>query len=176
MNLSEFTSWLLDEANPSDWVQLADQYIQTYNKLGKERFVLPNIHSKLKILIEIFANDRKGFVEYIKGVRDASHAAVKSDIHKIYRTILTRDLQAARRVRLNRVVDLYESTHGKLKYSDRLAYMGAVEKAWGKERLAYMKAYRLGKKRLSLDEQANVLDDFWAIIDKKIDEGILPHV
>lgn len=176
MNLQEFTDWLLDQSKPADWIALADQYIQAYNKLGKDKFVLPNIHSRLKIIIEVFAHNRGGFVEYIKGVRDAAHPAVKSDIHKLYRTILTRDLQAARRARLTRVLDLYESANGKLPYTDRLAYMTKVERLWGKERLAYMKANRFGRNRLALDEQAIVLEDFWKHIDERIDRGELPNV
>jgi hypothetical protein len=173
MALREFTDWLLEQKSPAKWLNLTDAYIQTFKKVGSSTFVLPKEHAKLKGGLEAFVDDPTTFVEYTKAVRDSLEGHAKAEVHAVYRTLLTRDMQSSRRERMNRALKVYEAANGKI--ADRLGYLKFLEQAWAKERLEYMKKYRYGKQRLTTDERNEVLLEFWQMIDDRISNGELPN-
>ena len=69
--LNETTQILL--RNPSSiekWLILSDKYMQTFAK-DPSMFLLPKTHEFLKPLIEAYATNVEGFVQYLVGLRDS---------------------------------------------------------------------------------------------------------
>ena len=70
-DLNETTVYLL--RNPSSikkWLTLADKYMQTFAK-DPTIFLLPKTHEFLKPLIEAYAFNIDGFVQYLVRLRDS---------------------------------------------------------------------------------------------------------
>lgn len=177
MNLRDTTSHLLTVPDVGTWIRLADNYIQTYNRMP-EKFVLPAEHSILLPIVESFATDTNAFADYIRALRDASTGFAYDDLHALYRTISVRALQVVRRTRLRKAVMLLlptiEATLGRsISYDEQLFTAKFMEQAWGAERINLMNRERssTGVKRLTTDDRSVLLDAFWTNIDKKLDAG-----
>lgn len=180
MDLREATGVLLHAPDVGNWIKLADNYIQTRNKMP-ESFVLPANHAVLKPIIEAFASDAEAFSDYIRALRDSSGGVVYDELHNIYRTISTRTLQVVRRTRLRKAVTTLlphlEKRAGRaVNYREQMHICDLLEKEWGAMRLNLMRRERdaLERKRLPTEERAAVLDAFWTDIDKKIEKGEVP--
>jgi hypothetical protein len=180
MDLREATSWLLRVTDPASQLRLADNYIQTYNKLPS-RFILPSAHKNLQPIIEAFANDVNGLVAYIRAIRDASEGGAYDELHDLYRTVSIRALQQTRRARIGKGVALVEKEVGRrlqreIHAEDRVTIARYIEQMWGAMRLEYMSAERSLRKadRLSSEERNIVLEEFWKKIDAELADGRVP--
>jgi hypothetical protein len=180
MNLREATSWLLHVPDPATQLRLADNYIQTYNKLPT-KFILPAAHGKLQPIIEAFANDVNGFVDYIRALRDASEGGAYDELHELYRTISVRALQQTRRARITKALSLLgealEKKLGReLTAENRVVVTSYIEKMWGAMRLEYMALEREQRRseRLTSEDRGLVLDEFWKKIEAELANGRVP--
>lgn len=176
--LSALTDALLTNHDAVRWLRLADNYIQMYNKAPRY-FILPRAHARVKPLIEVYADDLAGFVRYILGVRDSFPADSRShgELHKLYRTVSTRALQQERRYRLNLAVERAVQLRGTPATTEtKQLWARKMEQEWGRRRMQRMASVRAmtTRKRLSVDERTQVLEDFWAEIDAEIARGALP--
>lgn len=172
MNLDQFTVWLLQQKDPSKTILLADSYMRHYHKIGKSTFVLPTEHNVIEPLIESFAEDHRGFVEYIKGVREQlQDDDRKTAVHDVYRTMLVRQAQQDRRKRIDEALAVYESRRPKMQYDDRVNYVKRLEQLWGRDRYKYMDMNRGHKTRLTTDERAETLARYWDEVDSRIQKG-----
>lgn len=177
MSLRDATQSILASEDPANWLQLADMYIGSFNQMHSS-FVLPAQHKVLAPIIEAFHDDGETFIKYIKAIRDqyqpGSH---KSAIQAVYRTILTRVVQQGRRARLARALAVTEAVVGRPLEPDERARVGRkLEQHWALRRLQYLKAARgkVESGRLSSDERAELLQDFWHEIDDEISRRELP--
>ena len=180
MDLRETTSYLLRLPDVGAWLKLADNYIQTYNRLP-ERFVLPADHALLQPVIEAFAKDGEAFSTYIRALRDATDGVAYDELHALYRTVSVRVLQVVRRTRLRRAVMLLlpqlEPLLGRsIGYDDQQRVAKFLEQCWGAMRMAAMSEQRISQqsKRLNTDDRGLLLGDFWKQLDLEIDKGEVP--
>lgn len=176
-NLRDTTSYLLRAPDVGTWLKLADNYMQTYNRMPAS-FVLPADHAIVRPIVEAFASDTGAFADYIKALRDASDGVAYDELHALYRTISIRALQTTRRTRVRKAVLLLtpaieELTSKTLSYDDQVVLAKYVEQAWGTLRLTLMDRERaaLSRKRLDTEDRAVLLDAFWKDIDNKIEKG-----
>lgn len=151
-----------------------DGYIQMYHKLSGE-LTLPKSHARLRPLVETFAEDLGGFVEFVREVRDGMtrNDDGYSDIHALYRLIQTRHVQQQRRERIGRAVEQAKAMYGDTNFQTRQRWIAMLEHKWAKRRLKYMDAVRRGSgvKRLTTEQRAVVAAEFWDMLDKEIDAG-----
>lgn len=170
-----FTGWILTQKDQASWIKIADVHIQSMQQLGS-KFVLPVEHHVLKPFIDRFKDDGWGLAEYILRLRDMSNDKdQKRDLHELYRTIMTRFMQQDLRARTNRAVERYQKDNNKVFSAiEKQAYKNKLNAVWALGRLEYMKTCRGTKKRLTTDERAIALKEFWATIDEKIDNGDIP--
>jgi hypothetical protein len=179
MSLRKATERLVGLPDAAKWLQIADAHIQSYNKL-KSRFILPAEHELIRPIIEAFANDTSAFAKYIKALRDGAQGMPFSELNALYRVVSLRALQVERRTRLRKAVlaltpDLEKHLKREVDYNEQQAVGRAVEQIWGAMRLDALSNARdaLGVKRLTSDMRAQVCDEFWAELDKKLAKGIV---
>jgi hypothetical protein len=180
MDLRETTAYLLRLPDIGAWMKLADNYIQTYNRLP-ERFVLPADHALLKPIIEAFASDGEAFSQYLRALRDAADGVAYDELHALYRTVSVRVLQLVRRTRLRKatllLVPQLEPLLGRgIGYDDQQRVAKFLEQCWGAMRMAAMSEERNSQKakHLSSDNRGTLLDDFWKQLDLQITQGTVP--
>jgi len=172
MSLHETTNLLLyNPEKTGTWLNLADKYIQSYNEAA-DMFVLPKAYSFLKPLIESYANNLDGFVQYLLGIRDSfpRGSLAYGEVHTLYRRVNGRYIQQVRRERMARAVAKAEELYGPTEYINRMKWMADLEHSWAKRRLEFMDAAGHGK-RMTHDERADHLDEFWCSIDTEIYNG-----
>ena len=177
MELRDTTAYLLRVPDVANWLRLADNYIQAYNRMPTG-FVLPADHSMLRPVIEAFAKDATAWGDYLRALRDATEGLVYDEIHELYRTVSVRALQVVRRTRIRKAVLLLlpqveELLDRKVSYDEQMVMARMVEQDWGAQRLALLERERnaLTSKRIPTEERAAILDAFWANLDKKLDKG-----
>lgn len=178
-HIEETTNFIL--RNPSGvkkWLTLADKYMQTFAEAPKD-FLLPKAHMILKPLIEVYARNPDGFLQYVLGVRDSFSPEDKAweDVQVIYRRINGRYVQQQRRERSSRAVTkAIELFGGAPNYHVRLKWVADLEHEWAKRRLAFLEIHRdkLSNNRIDAETRADLLAEFWDIIDTEIYEGGLP--
>lgn len=177
MDLRAVTNMLLRAPDVARQLKLADSYIQAFNRVP-DQFVLPAKHAHLKAVIEAFASDTKAFGHYIRALRDSAEGGAYDELHELYRVVSLRAVQVERRNRIRRAVvlllpRLQADLHQDVSYDDQTRAARFVEKRWGAMRLAAMAAERKLRRveRLSAEERAIVLDNFWRDIDNKLASG-----
>jgi len=180
MDLRDTTSYLLRAPDVGKWLRLADNYMQTYNRMP-ETFVLPAEHSVVQPIIEAFAKDTAAFADYIRALRDGSTGIAYDELHALYRTISIRALQVERRTRVRSAVmiiinDLQELVGRAIKYDEQLKVAKIIEQIWGDMRMSLMARERslVSEKRLAVDDRAVLLAAFWRDIDNKLARGEVP--
>ena len=172
MSLHESTNVLLSDTEKlATWLNLADNYIQAFND-DRKNFVLPKAYGVLHPLIEAFANNLEGFVVYIKGVRDSlpRKSLAFEEVHALYRRVNGRYTQQVRRERTQRAVDKAEELYGKTDYHPRQKWISVLEHEWAQRRLLFLQEFSRGE-RVSMDKRAELLAEFWDMIDTEINEG-----
>jgi hypothetical protein len=172
MSLKDTTYLLLQNpGRTATWLNLADKYIQSYNE-NPTHFVLPKAYSFLLPLIESYANNLEAFLQYIIGIRDSldKNSAAFSEVQALFRRINGRYTQQIRRERSSRAIAKAEKLFGETDYHTRIQWVSDLEHEWAQRRLSFMDDASRGK-RLSLDRRAELLAEFWNIIDTEIEEG-----
>lgn len=160
--------WVLEQPDILSALMLVDNYMQTAVKL--EKLLLPAAHAPLQPLIAKYAIDLAGFRKFIRDQRDNFKRGDREyrDLHEFYRTLDVRLQQQTRRARINRWAEAavpFETP------AHRDSAMLAQEQEWTRRRLDYLELARSRhpKKRLSTTERAMVADEFWAGVDKEIE-------
>lgn len=173
MELRDTTQAILDSGNPAALLRMADKYITLYNS-SPELFVLPRDHVILRPIIEVFHDNLGDFVEYVKAIRNVLEGVTKADVHEVFRTIATRHIQQVRRGRAERAIRVIERLLNRgLDADEKSRLVRKLEQHWGARRIALLKHHKASG-RLSVDERAVLLKEFWDQVDKEIDEGDLP--
>lgn len=175
-DLLEAKGALLDSVDPAAWLELADSYIELFNKNPKV-FRLPKDHVKLKPLIENFAYDMDGFVDFVLSVRNEASKQQYKGIHEFYRRVVVRRTQQQRRRRLTQGVRQIEEDLGMRFSADQVSRVSVwLEQYWGKERMDRLDEARSHTSggRISTDVRTEICDAFWAEVDKGLNEGIVP--
>lgn len=177
-NIRETTDLLLDNPNmASVWLGQADKYMQAHS-YDPQTFILPKEHAFLQPLVEAYAANLEGFVEYIVGVRDSIEkgSGAWERVQNLYRRVMGRYVQQQRRERANRALAKAEELYGGTSFHDRLRWVSNLEHGWAKRRLDYLaeRRARTEDDRLSSDERAEALLEFWDIIDTEIYNGEVP--
>lgn len=161
----------------NEWLIIADKHMMSYAK-DKELFALPKQHELIKPLVEVFAHDLGGFAEYLLELRDNFDRRSRQfvDIQTIYRRVNGRYVQQQRRERMARAVAKAEELYGELTYTKRMQWMAELEHKWAQRRLAFLEQQRVRIKQQRLDTElrAEMLLEFWDIIDTEIHKGELP--
>lgn len=176
--LNDTTEALL--RNPSSikkWVNLADKYMQTFAK-DPETFLLPKTHEFLKPLIEAYARNTDGFIQYLVGLRDSfsKEDLAWEQVQIIHRRVNGRYIQQQRRERSQRAISKAEAAYGPTDYHTRLKWVADLEHVWASRRLLFLDKHRDAQKaeRLDTETRAELLAEFWEIIDTEIHEGRVP--
>ena len=176
--LNESTQTLL--RNPSSikkWINLADKYMQTFAK-DPETFLLPKTHEFLKPLIEAYARNTDGFIQYLVGLRDSfsKEDLAWEEVQNVHRRVNGRYIQQQRRERSARATKKAEEAYGPTDYHARLKWVSDLEHGWASRRLLFLDKHRDegSSERLSTEHRAELLLEFWEIIDTEIHEGNIP--
>lgn len=177
--LAKLKSELVEFENPATILRLADNYLQQVAELG-DSFVLPKQYTVIHPILEYYAGDLAGWVDYVKRIRDAfgPRSQARTDLHALYRTLSIRHVQQIRRERLNAAIAKAIALHlipddpeAKRRYEKRCV----VE--WGMRRDALLNEHR-GRThtgRLSTDEREEILARFWQVIDTEVNNGEVPE-
>lgn len=176
-NLRLFTEKLLRDPESAEQLRIADSYMRQTSELGR-KFVLPREYVHLKPLVDTYSKDLDGFVEYVKSLRDQvpPRSGNYITLHELYRTILVRQVQYARRARINRALEWVKKHHPELNAEQRAKWARKVEQQWGRRRMRMMEEARrmTHNGRLNVAEREGMLEAFWKEIDKEIEKGKLP--
>ena len=167
---------IVDSKSASKWIELADYYIEIYNK-NPSIFVLPTVHNKLSEVIKAYHNDVRGFLVFVKSIRDAITGDEQGKVHQYYRKVTSRSGQQIRRARLAQALALIED-HLNLSFDARQRESVGMwlTQYWGKERVAVLEHERVNTSgnRLSTDTRAEICQTFWDEVDSKLNDNIVP--
>ena len=139
-DFNETTEYLLrNPSNIKKWLTLADKYMQTFAK-DPSIFLLPKTHEFLKPLIEAYAFNIDGFVQYIVGIRDSfsKEDLAWEQVQNIQRRVNGRYVQQQRRERAQRAIATAEELYGETDYHSRLKWVADLEHAWAGRRLLFL--------------------------------------
>ena len=172
------TDFLLSNSSQAaSWLRQADRYMQLYNE-DPERFVLPRQHAFLKPLLEAYAHNLEGFVQYLAGVKNSlpRDSLGFGRVQKLYRTVMGRYVQQVRRQRMDRAIAKAEELFGETDFHARLQWAASLENVWALRRREFLseKRARTKENRLSAERQAELLSVFWDQIETEISEGKVP--
>ena len=141
---------------------------------------LPRSLAIIAPLINEYYEDRMGWLEFVRYVRDNGpwdlDSAKWKEVQHLMRNENSNAVQFRRRMYAGLAADLKEKTFGKGQRGDRTAYMKAVQKLW-KDQLKFKVSKaraESGKKHLPQDEQMEVSDKFWTQIESDINAGKIP--
>lgn len=181
--MNTFTQTQVDEVtstivkNPHSvekWLNLADKYMQTLAE-DKTGFLLPKAHEFLKPLIYTYYTNVEGFSFYLIEVRDrfSKEDLTWDQVQKLYRRINGRYVQQVRRERASRACAKAEDIFGSTDYHSRLQWVADLEHLWAGRRLLFLDSHREASKteRIDTETRAELLAEFWDIIDTEIFEG-----
>lgn len=180
MTVMDATTAVLTSPNPAHELRLVDNYIATWNRLGKD-FLLPQKHAMLAPLIESFSNKPKLFLKYVRAVRDdialtrGLSTMDYKELQELVRTLDVRMVQQQRRERLRAAVDWLSREQPWLTVDQQKLWVRRIEQMWARQRLAWLAARRNeAGGRLSESERRSALDEFWQTIENNINNGALP--
>jgi len=174
----EASDWLLGTDAPVKWLRLVDDYVPRYLN-QPDMFELPHAHAILQPLIARFAKTPAAFPDYVKAIRDSLPKGMASlEVNAFYRTVLVRHVQQERRARLSRALVVYERRYGPLTPDQKHPLARALEGVWAQRRLEALRKRRKQSRRnrLSSEEQAEALKEFWDQTDREIDTEKLPDL
>lgn len=180
MDLREATRLILGAPAPADLLALADKYIKVYNDMP-DVFVLPREHAVLQPVIEHYAHNLTGFVEYVRGMRDSvdRRSGEYAALHEFYRSVNVRLAQQVRRDRLAALLRAAEKKLSRqLSADERDRYTYAAEQSWIGRRTAMLDAARKEYRRGAIpwEDRAALLERFWAAIDAEIAGGMINDI
>lgn len=159
------------------WLNLADTYMQAFVK-DKESFLMPKAHAFMAPVVEAYAKDIDGFVQYLVSLRDAfdRDSRVWEDVQTIHRRVNGRYIQQVRRERSGRALAKAQEIHGDAPFHEKLQWSSRLEHEWAQRRLAFLEKQRIRikEKHIPADLRAEFLAEFWDIIDTEIFEGKVP--
>jgi hypothetical protein len=181
MDLREFRDTLLRLERPEEVLRLADKYLDSMQAMQGD-FILPKQHEIVKPALEYYAGDLKGWLKFVKGVRDRLPKQGRSfhpGVNEIFRRIEIRATQQDRRVRLSNAVQM--AIRRKLLPSnasdeDKRKYAAKCTQEWlmRKRILLTGTAKQTKTGRVSVAEREVLLKEFWAQIDAEIENGEVP--
>ena len=120
--------------------------------------------SFLNALIDVGLSDRVAFEKLVKLIETK-----RKLIPEIKRVDYQRDFMAEKRARLDKAVELHELLKGKFPNGTaRDAHRKVTQAKWMAERDVYVAA----KGKLTWKETNAARNEFWAIIDRNLDEAI----
>jgi hypothetical protein len=167
---------VLDRVNPAEWLDLADMYIELYEKAPK-KFRLADDHLFLLPIIETYANNQGEFVQFVRTVRDEAGKTQYEPLHVLYRRILGRHVQKERRRRLTKGIELIED-HLHIRFTQGQVTRVAtwLEQYWGMERTTRLEEARAATSggRISTDVRTQICDDYWAEVDENLKNNLVP--
>lgn len=179
MDLKQFRDMVLRLDHPEDLLHLADKYLQDMEAKG-EHFILPREHAAVKPVLEYYAGDLEGWVRFVDSVRLRLPKVGRRyhvGVSKLFRMLETRLIQQQRRERLNRAITaaiakgLITDSH-----DEKQRYARRCVSTWQnrKELLLKNMAATARHGRITTDERATALKEFWERVDAEIDNGELP--
>lgn len=172
--LKECTEFFLRNGKSiTKWLTTADKHMQTFVK-EPDSFLLPKAHSFLQPLIETYAKNTEGFTWYLIEIRDqfSKEDAAWECVQAMYRRLNGRVVQQLRRQRSNKAIAVAEGLYGETDYHTRLRWVAKLEHRWAQRRLDFLDAYRgrTGGDRIDTETRADLLAEFWEIVDTEIFE------
>ena len=173
-DVQECTEFFLKNGKSiTKWINITDKHMQTFVK-DPEAFLLPKAHSFLRPLIERYAKHTEGFAWYLIELRDqfSKEDAAWERVQAVYRRINGRVVQQLRRQRSNKAIAVAEKLYGATDYHTRLQWVSNLEHKWAQRRLKFLDQYRskTGDERIDTETRAELLAEFWEIIDTEIFE------
>jgi hypothetical protein len=141
---------------------------------------LPKSLSPIVPLINAYYEDREGWFEFIRYLRDTGPwpdtSITWKKLQDLMRTENSNACQYRRRNYSSLAADLKEAKEGKFEKGGRSAYMTALQKLWTaqlaqKQSVAWANS---GKKNLPMDERVEVSNQFWNSIEEQINAGKYP--
>lgn len=179
-DLAEFRRTLLAIASPDQWLILADDYIKRFESFSDtDQFELPAKHAWLEPAIAYYANDLKGWVKFVKSVRDRlpPNSDEFAKVFSYYKSVNSRLLVQRQR----RLEDMaYDVAIRKRILEDtpdnRKRYAKRCTQVWKKQRQLMLDSARADSPtgRVSVDHSADLLKEFWKNIEAMIDNGEVP--
>jgi len=143
--------------------------------------VLPKSLAVILPLVNHYYDDRRGWMEFIRFVRDTGPWGPASlewkRLHDIMRTENSNWVQYRRRFFSGVAADLKDKTYGNAPPGERTVYMTAVQKMWSGQLDYLNKQARLSTKenRLPQDLQMEVSDRFWDKVEADLNAGKFPE-
>lgn len=168
--------------NPAALLRRADRYITFWEK-DPDNFVLPAKHADLAPVLAAFVGGKhERFRAYVRAMRDEVRAiwgASSTQYDGMQQFVRTLDVRAAQRMRrdkLSRAAEWMRQTRPDIDADARSVWLRRLEQTWAQERLDALRqrAVSAHQNRLSVEEKREVLDEFWASIDARIESGDLP--
>ena len=142
---------------------------------NRVNFLLPKAHEVLGPVIHTYAHDTEGFTKYLLELRDtfSKQDLAWEQVQKLQRRVNGRFVQQQRRERSSRAVVKAIELHGEADYHQRLQWVAKLEHEWAGRRLLFLDAYRDTRKKTRIDTEtrAELLAQFWDIVDTEIFEG-----
>jgi len=141
---------------------------------------LPRSLAVIVPLINAYFDDRMGWLEFVRYVRDNGPwemaTAKWKQIQDLMRNENSNAVQFRRRMYSGLAADLKEQASGTGQKGDRTAYMNAVQQLWSAQLKFQVDKARAasGKKHFPQDEQMEVSDKFWAQIESELNAGKFP--
>ena len=175
--LHEIYAYLVSASDRAELIEAADELILAYNRNPK-LFVLPKTYQWATPLIEHFAYDLAGWVEFVRQITDEfpKRSEERRPVQQVYRKLNVRHDAAIRRERLRKAVLKYVDVYGEFdSKQDAENYQKWLFQYWTaarRVRLAQLSA----SGKVSAEERRSVCDEFWGSISKQISEGKLPHI
>lgn len=177
MSLPELTDRLAVDPQVAEKLRLADSYMLQLQRMGRN-FMLPDEHSILQPLIDRYGKNFSKFVQYVKDVRDTVPPKSSNYIalHELYRMLEVRLVQQQRRERARKALNWLEKNHPKLSFEQKQKWVRKLEQQWGRERMQTLDMARrkTARGRVSTEEREEVLEEFWAEVDERVEKGDLP--
>jgi hypothetical protein len=176
--INECTRVLLQ--NPSSlakWLNSADKYMQTF-AADPGQLLLPNAHAFMEPIIRTYAHNTEEFIQYLLYIRDTFgvNELTREHVQNIRRRVTIRHAQQVRRERSSRATAKAKELYGENSYHARLKWVSDLEHGWAQRRLAFLAKHRstLKGKKIDAEARADLLAEFWDIIDTEIFEGEIP--
>ncbi len=179
--LLEASYTLIRAPDPAQTLRLIDHYLDLWEK-DSEAFILPRQYRHFAPIIAAYAGKPDRFRNYVRVIRDealAAYGALSSKYNDLQALVRMLDARAAQRLRRERTLAAgawIREQRPDLSSEQRSVWLRRLERRWSQERLEYLKQARRVRKvdRLSMDEQRDILDAYWADLAERVTRGDLP--